>query len=109
MKYAIVRHGSNSANQTFQNEAEIDIISARSAEAAVDEARQREAKGAYTLYANQKLAAVPLSSLPKGDRKILEEDRLIAQEVVSEPCLVCGRPVKTTRGEILNAFCGKCV
>jgi hypothetical protein len=71
--YAIIRHGSNSVNQSMCEQAPIDIISAHSREAAIAFAYKRESEGRYTVYANQRLTATPLSSLSKVDRQLLEE------------------------------------
>ena len=71
--YAIMRVGSNAANQSMVQEAYIDIIEAPNQTAALELARQEVAEGRYTVYANQHLRAVPFSRLSRDDRVALHE------------------------------------
>ena len=107
VSYAITRHGSNSANQSMCEAAEIDIISAHSKEAAVSFAYKKAHEGRYTLYANQTLSARPLSSLSKTDRQLLEETVYLEEEKVKSACIICGKPLgKLPQWKAQNAWCG---
>lgn len=61
-KYLIYRHGSNAANQSRINEMAIDIIEAKSQEAAKTIAAEN-----HTVYNNQFLSAVPESKAKQSD------------------------------------------
>lgn len=69
-KYLIYRHGSNAANQSRINKMAIDIIEAKSQEAA-----KTIAAGNHTVYNNQFLSAVPESKAKKSDWNYVVEMR----------------------------------
>ena len=107
--YAIMRIGSNAANQSMVHEHYIDIIEAPNQSAALELAKQEVAEGHYAVYANQHLRAVPFSRLSKNDRAALYDLLNLRDQTVKAECLVCGKSV----GEIplwqaQNAYCGKC-
>jgi len=105
--YAITRHGSNAFNQSMCDQADIDIISAPNCDAAEELAYARVKEGRYSVYANQRLTARPLSSLSKEDCQLLEEAVYYAEQEVEASCIVCGKPIgKLPRWQAVNAWCG---
>jgi len=71
--YAIMRIGSNAANQSMVHEMYVDLVEAPNKRAALELAEQEVAEGHYAVYANQYLRAVPFSRLSRDDRVALHE------------------------------------
>jgi hypothetical protein len=105
--YAIFRHGSNSANQSMTERLLVDLIEAKSAEAAVTESK-------VDCYNNQYLSAKPASRLTAEEKEELRSfEELEAQwNEILQPsqvgCLLCGkhpdRPMSQREAE--NYYCG---
>jgi len=93
INYAIVRVGSNTANQEMVQRMEIDIIAAPNWREAVELAEKRVAEGRYSLYANQYLTTTPLSRLSASVRTALQERIAVAEEIADYHCLFCGKKI----------------
>lgn len=105
--YVIMRHGSNSANQSMCDSMAIDIIVAHDRREALEIALRKTASGRYTLYTNQCLEAAPLSSLNKDDVTELQERLLNEEALVNCVCNVCGKGMgKTPMWNAINTYCG---
>lgn len=105
--YAVIRHGSNSANQSMVDEMAIDVISAKNRTEAEVELRNRVDEGKYDFYANQWSEIVLLSSLSKSERNDLLDTVFLDNELVECCCVVCGTPMgKTERWRANNMYCG---
>jgi hypothetical protein len=105
--YAIIRHGSNSANQSMCEKAAIDIVNAANRGDAEKIVSEREEMGKYTIYNNQWIEIVLLSSLKKSEREALEEDCFEAEELVKSCCILCGKPMgELPVWQAMNAYCG---
>ena len=82
-RYLVYRHGSNAANQSMRDTAPVAIVEAKSAnEACAVESDPKPTihssawlalNSDVTLYANQRVSAVPLSKARKADRREVEE------------------------------------
>ena len=107
--YAVMRVGSNAANQSMVYEMHVDIIEAPSQSAALELAKQEVARGHYAVYANQHLRAVPFSRLSNRDREALYDLLNSRDQIVKAECLVCGKKMgEMPLWQAQNAHCGKC-
>jgi hypothetical protein len=105
--YVIFRHGSNSANQSMTGRALVDLIEAKSAEAAAAESR-------VDCYSNQHLSAKPVSRLTAEEKEELrsfEEIEAQCNQVLQPSqvgCVLCGKHPNNpmTQREAENYYCG---
>ena len=81
-KYVILRSGSNSANQDRCNEAAVAVITAENRAEAITEALT-----GISVYANQRLRAIPWSRASASVRAEAEE----LSEIITAFCPLCGR------------------
>lgn len=90
--YAIVRHGSNAANQGMRNRAIVGTIEATTQKAAL--AAFAADRPDVQVFSNQRLEAIPYSRLSAEDRQELEE-AIRCDYTVLQPlqvgCILCGR------------------
>lgn len=69
--YAVYRHGSNAANQSYCNKMIVGTVTAGSRKEACERMADK-----VTVYRNQWLSAVPFSQLSEADQRIaFERDR----------------------------------
>jgi len=80
--YVVIRSGSNSANQSQCNEMAVAVIAAKNRAEAVT-----EALASVSVYANQRLHAVPWSRTSAAIRAEAEE----LSAIIPAFCPLCGR------------------
>jgi hypothetical protein len=71
IRYAIVRYGSNAANQSIQLKRYLAVVEASTGTLAVE--RFKRTYPNCTVYNNQYLDAVPLSRLSRSERDALND------------------------------------